>query len=150
VLGNGRLRLPKIGDIEVRWSRELPAAPTSVTLTRDAAGRYFASFVVEVGERPLPATAAECGIDLGLSHFAVLDDGTKVAAPKFLRRAEKKLKKARTRADPAGQVGARRRMAGVREHAGVQGETVRPGFSEGRPAGADVAGVLGMRSQRRP
>ena len=47
VLGSGRLRLPKIGDVEVRWSRDLPAAPTSVTVIRDAAGRYFASFVVE-------------------------------------------------------------------------------------------------------
>jgi putative transposase len=44
--------------------------------------------------RPLPETEAGCGIDLGLSHFAVLSDGTKVAAPRFLRRAEKKLRKA--------------------------------------------------------
>jgi hypothetical protein len=45
VLPNGRLRLPKIGDVAVRWSRPLPAAPSSVTVIRDAAGRYFASFV---------------------------------------------------------------------------------------------------------
>jgi putative transposase len=94
VLGNGRLRLPKIGDIEVRWSRGLPAAPSSVTVIRDAAGRFFASFVVEAGREPLPETDRECGIDLGLTHFAVLDDGTKIAAPRFLRRAEKKLKRA--------------------------------------------------------
>jgi putative transposase len=94
VLGNGRLRLPKIGDVEVRWSRELPSVPTSVTVIRDAAGRFFASFAVEASPDPLPETGAECGIDLGLGHFAVLDDGTKVAAPKFLRRAEKKLRKA--------------------------------------------------------
>jgi putative transposase len=50
--------------------------------------------VVEAGEKPLPETDRECGIDLGLSHLAVLDDGTKIAAPKFLRRAEKKLKRA--------------------------------------------------------
>ena len=94
VLDNGRLRLPKVGDVEVRWSRELPAVPTSVTVIRDAAGRFFASFVVEASPEALPETGAECGIDLGLGHFAVLDDGTKVTAPKFLRRAEKKLKKA--------------------------------------------------------
>jgi putative transposase len=94
VLGNGKLRLPKIGDIEVRRSRPLPAAPPSVTLTRDAAGRFFVSFVVEAGERTLPQTDAECGIDLGLGHFAVMDDGTKVAAPRFLRGAEKKLRRA--------------------------------------------------------
>ena len=94
VLANGRLRLPKVGDVEVRWSRPLPAAPTSVTVIRDAAGRFFASFVVEVAEQPLPQADAECGIDLGLGHFAVLDNGVKVAAPRFLRRAENKLKNA--------------------------------------------------------
>jgi IS605 OrfB family transposase len=75
-------------------SRDLPAAPTSVTVIHDGAGRYFASFVVEVDRGPLPETTRECGIDLGLTHFAVLDDGTKIAAPRFLRRAEKKLRRA--------------------------------------------------------
>jgi putative transposase len=93
VLGNGRLRLPKVGDVPVRWSRDLPGVPSSVTVIRDSAGRYFASFAVAVGSSPLPAADRECGIDLGLGHFAVLDDGTKVSAPRFLRRAEKKLKR---------------------------------------------------------
>ena len=93
VLENGKLRLPKIGDVQVRWSRELPAVPTSVTVIRDGAGRFFASFIVQVSAQPLPETDAECGIDLGLGHFAVMDDGTKIAAPRFLRRAEKKLKR---------------------------------------------------------
>ena len=43
---------------------------------------------------PLPQADAEVGIDLGLTHFAVLSDGTKIASPRFLRRAEKKLRKA--------------------------------------------------------
>ena len=47
VLDNGRLRLPKIGDVQVRWSRALPSEPVSVTVIKDAAGRYFASFVVQ-------------------------------------------------------------------------------------------------------
>jgi putative transposase len=94
VLGNGQLRLPKIGDVLVRWSRPLPSTPTSVTVIKDAAGRFFASFVVDVTREPLPQTGRECGIDLGLTHFAVMDDGTKVSAPRFLRRAEKKLKRA--------------------------------------------------------
>jgi putative transposase len=91
VLGNGRLRLPKIGDLPVRWSRDLPAEPSSVTVIRDAAGRYFVSFVVRTEDERLPPTECEVGIDLGLTHFAVLSDGTKVAAPKFLRRAARKL-----------------------------------------------------------
>src|SRR5262249_21351391 len=93
VLPNGRLRLPKIGDLAVRWSRSLPAEPSSVTVIRDAAGRYFASFVVKATDEPLPLTEAEVGIDLGLAQFAVLSDGTKVAAPKFLRRAARKLRR---------------------------------------------------------
>ncbi|WP_149259589.1 RNA-guided endonuclease TnpB family protein [Actinomadura sp. K4S16] len=93
VLGNGRLRLPKIGDLAVRWSRALPSAPSSVAVIKDAAGRYFASFVVQVADEPLPTVESEVGIDLGLVHFAVLSDGTKVAAPKFLRRAARKLKR---------------------------------------------------------
>jgi putative transposase len=92
VLPSGKLRLPKIGDVPVRWSRALPSAPSSVTVTKDPAGRYFASFVVEAGDDPLPAAGTEIGIDLGLTHFAVLSDGRKVANPRFLRRAERKLR----------------------------------------------------------
>jgi len=91
VLDTGRLRLPKIGDVEVRWSRVLPSEASSVTVIRDAAGRYFASFVVQSQDEPSPRAVAEVGIDLGLTHFAVLSDGVKVAAPKFLRRAARKL-----------------------------------------------------------
>jgi putative transposase len=93
VLDNGRLRLPKIGDVEVRWSRALPCAPSSVTIIKDAAGRYFASFVVRSADEPLPETDSQIGIDLGLTHFAVLSDAMKVTAPKFLRRAARKLKR---------------------------------------------------------
>jgi putative transposase len=93
VLENRRLRLPKIGDVEVRWSRTLPAEPSSVTVIKDAAGRYVASFVVQTTDEPLPETDAEVGIDLGLTHFAVLSDGTKIAAPRFLRRAARKLRR---------------------------------------------------------
>ncbi|MFI7608255.1 RNA-guided endonuclease InsQ/TnpB family protein [Micromonospora sp. NPDC049366] len=93
VLDNGRLRLPKIGDLAVRWSRTLPSDPSSVAIIRDAAGRYFASFVVQTADEALPPVESEIGIDLGLTHFAVMSDGTKVAAPKFLRRAARKLKR---------------------------------------------------------
>ncbi|WP_084961568.1 RNA-guided endonuclease InsQ/TnpB family protein [Thermoactinospora rubra] len=94
VTAGGKLRLPKIGDVPVRWSRRLPAEPSSVTVILDASGRYFASFVVEVGAEPLPEAVSEEGIDLGLSHFAVLSDGRKIDNPRFLRRAERRLRKA--------------------------------------------------------
>lgn len=94
VTESGRLRLPKIGDVPVRWSRSLPSEPSSVTVVKDAAGRYFASFVVETSDEALPETTCEIGIDLGLTHFAVTSDGRKIANPRILRRAAKKLRKA--------------------------------------------------------
>jgi putative transposase len=114
VTAGGKLRLPKIGDIKVRWSRELPSAPSSVTVIKDAAGRYFASFVVEAGEDPLPETDAATGIDLGLTHFAVLSDGRKVASPRFLRRAERKLRKAQQALSRKAKGSSNRRKAVVR------------------------------------
>ncbi|WP_203756406.1 RNA-guided endonuclease InsQ/TnpB family protein, partial [Actinoplanes cyaneus] len=66
VLDNGRLRLPKIGDLPVRWSRVLPSDPSSVTIIKDAAGRYFASFVVQTtADEALPPVDSAIGIDLG-------------------------------------------------------------------------------------
>lgn len=78
----GKLRLPKIGDVAVKWSWDLPSAPSMVTVIKDAAGRYFASFVVDAGdEAPLPEADGQVGIDLGLAHFAILSDGTKIDSP---------------------------------------------------------------------
>ncbi|SDK39478.1 putative transposase [Nonomuraea maritima] len=122
VTAGGKLRLPKIGDVPVRWSRSLPAEPSSVTVVKDAAGRYFASFVVEVCDEPLPATAAEVGIDLGLTHFAVLSDGRKIGNPRFLRRAERRLRKAQQALSRKAKGSDNRRKAMVRvarAHAGV-------------------------------
>jgi putative transposase len=42
ITSSGRLLLPKIGDVRVKWSRVLPVTPSSVTVIKDAAGRYFA------------------------------------------------------------------------------------------------------------
>jgi putative transposase len=94
VTAGGKLRLPRIGDVPVRWSRDLPSDPSSVTVVKDASGRYFASFVVMTRDEPLPERDAEIGIDLGLTHFAITSDGKKIDAPKFFRKAERKLRKA--------------------------------------------------------
>ena len=93
ILPSGKLRLPKVGDVPVRWSRPLPCDPSSVTVIQDSAGRYFASFVMETQPGELPGTEPVTGIDLGLKHFAVLSDGTKISSPRFLRRVEKNLKR---------------------------------------------------------
>lgn len=91
--GERTLTLSKIGPVPIEWSRDLPSDPSSVTVIRDASGRFFASFVVEVEPTSLPANGKAVGIDLGLASLAVKSDGEKLAPPKFLRSALKRLRR---------------------------------------------------------
>ena len=91
--GERTLTLSKIGPVPIEWSRDLPSDPSSVTVIRDASGRFFASFVVDVEPTPLPANGRAVGIDLGLVSLAVTSDGEKLAPPKFLRSALKRLRR---------------------------------------------------------
>ncbi|MBP5869527.1 RNA-guided endonuclease TnpB family protein [Streptomyces scabiei] len=123
---SGRLNLPKIGAVKVKWSRTLPNTPTSVTVIKDAAGRFFASFVIDTDpdadQARMPETDRTIGIDLGLTHFAVLSDGTKIDSPRFLRRAEKKLKKAQrelSRKQKGSRNRAKARLKVARAHTKV-------------------------------
>jgi putative transposase len=90
-----RLYVAKVGQVRVRWSRELPSAPSSVTVIREPDGRYYASFVVERNLTPLPPVSRTAGIDLGLVWFATIaaSDGTveTLANPRHLRVAERRL-----------------------------------------------------------
>ncbi len=106
-----KLRLAKIGDIKVKWSRDLPSEPSSVTVIKDAAGRYFASFVVEVEAEPLPWTDKAIGVDLGITTFVTLDNGTKVDAPKPLKRYLKKLARLQRRLAKCEKGSNRRKRA---------------------------------------
>ncbi|WP_211228483.1 RNA-guided endonuclease InsQ/TnpB family protein [Glycomyces tenuis] len=123
VLESGRLRLPKIGDVKVAWSRELPSEPTSVTVAKTATGKYYASFVVSLdGDETLGPVEAECGIDLGLNDFAVLSNGRVIENPRFFRKLERKLKKAqrvlaRKTKGSANRAKARAKVARVHEKA---------------------------------
>ncbi|MGW7237964.1 RNA-guided endonuclease InsQ/TnpB family protein [Streptomyces sp. NPDC054804] len=126
ITDSGRLDLPKIGAVKVKWSRILPTTPSSVTVVKDAAGRYFASFVIAtdpaVDQARMPETDRTVGIDLGLAHFAVLSDGTKIDSSRFLRRAEKKLKKAQrelSRKQKGSKNRAKARLKVARAHAKV-------------------------------
>ncbi|MFE2472468.1 RNA-guided endonuclease InsQ/TnpB family protein, partial [Streptomyces mirabilis] len=108
--------------------RRLPSVPSSVTVIRDAAGRYFASFVIEtdpgvdLARMPEADNLPSVGIDLGLTHFAVLSDGRVIDSPRFLRRAEKKLKKAQrevSRKQKRSKNRAKARLKVARAHAQV-------------------------------
>ena len=111
-----RLYVAKVGDIRVAWSRALPSVPSSVTVIKEADGRYYASFVVERGVTPLPVCGCEVGIDLGLASLIVTSDGEVIANPRFLRVKERALARAqrglsRTRRGSANRARARHRVA---------------------------------------
>ncbi|MGW6422811.1 RNA-guided endonuclease InsQ/TnpB family protein [Nocardia sp. NPDC055053] len=119
---NRKLYVAKIGELKVSWSREVPSDPSSVTVVKDAAGRYFASFVVGIESQALPRVDSEVGIDLGLSTFAVLSNGTMIDSPRFLRRAERKLRMAQqllSRKEKGSANRAKARSKVARAHARV-------------------------------
>lgn len=95
----GFLTLPKIGRIKLRWTRDLPSTPNTVTIMRHANGSYEASFTVQVdGETDAPKPLHEaCGIDMGLDSLMsiVYTDGTreKIPHPRTLKRHAHKLRK---------------------------------------------------------
>jgi len=75
--------------LDIRWSRAFTGTPSTVMISLDTAGRYFASFLVEEDIKPLPVVTTMVGIDVGLQDLTVLSTGEKVANPKHLRRSER-------------------------------------------------------------
>ncbi|KWW99325.1 Transposase [Carbonactinospora thermoautotrophica] len=89
----GKLTLAKMSEpLDIRWSRPLPegAEPTTVTVSRDAAGRWFVSILVET----LPASPHEVGVDAGLTALVTLSTGEKVTNPRCERRDRDRLARA--------------------------------------------------------
>lgn len=82
--------------LNIMWSRPLPegCTPRSVTITKDRAGRYFVSILVQENIQTLPMTEKTVGVDLGLKSYLVTSDGETLANPKYYARDEKKLAKA--------------------------------------------------------
>ncbi len=91
----------------------MPTEPSSLTIIKDSANRYFASFVVEINPEPLPKTDNSIGIDLGISTFATLSNGEKFEAPKPLKNNLKKLAKFQgkfARTEPGSKRREKRRL----------------------------------------
>lgn len=84
--------LAKIGIINPIWSRELPSAPSSVTVIKDPANRYFLSFVVEIEPITSEAKNPSIGIDLGIKTFAVMSNGEKAESPSY-KKLDRKVRK---------------------------------------------------------
>ncbi|MFD7840918.1 RNA-guided endonuclease InsQ/TnpB family protein [Streptomyces sp. NPDC059761] len=94
---DGRLTLAKMSEpLDVVWSRPLPegAAPSTVTVSRDAAGRWFVSLLCEDTPAPMPATTRAVGVDAGFTSLVTLPTGEKITNPKHERRDRARLAKA--------------------------------------------------------
>ena len=65
-LKESRIRLAGGVSVPVVWSRDLPAAPSSVRVYRDPLGHWYASFVVRRADEPAPAADAAIGVDWGV------------------------------------------------------------------------------------
>jgi putative transposase len=90
-----KIYLAKIGKVKINWGdRKLPSTPSSCTVIKDASGRYFLSFVVEVEPQILIGGNEAVGVDLGIIDFATTSMGEKVKSPKPLKKNLKRLAKA--------------------------------------------------------
>jgi putative transposase len=89
---NGGVYLAKIGIVNPVWSRELPSEPSSVTVIKDCANRYFLSFVVEIESIQTEAKNSSVGIDLGIKTFAVMSNGEKAESPNY-KKLDRKIRK---------------------------------------------------------
>ena len=91
-----QLTLAKMDEpLDIHWSRPLPKGckPTTVTVTKDTAGRYFVSILVEEDIQQLPVVNKQVGLDLGLKSMVIFSTGEQVGNPQFFRKDEKKLAK---------------------------------------------------------
>jgi len=88
---NRHIQLPKIGLVRFANSREVVGTVKRATISKASSGKYFISLLVETEVQKLPKTGSATGIDVGLTKFATLSDGTQYDNPKFFRSLEKKL-----------------------------------------------------------
>ena len=94
---NGQIKLAKQSEpLDIRWSRPLPedADPSQVTVSRDSAGRYYISILVDDTIAPHPPTDTTVGIDAGITTLYTLSTGEKVANPRHEKKDREKLARA--------------------------------------------------------
>jgi putative transposase len=85
--------------LQIVWHRPLPKGckPSSVTITKDSANRYFVCILVAEEIKPLPVVNKMVGLDLGIKSMVALSTGEQVGNPSYAARDQKKLAKAQRR-----------------------------------------------------
>jgi len=90
------LNLSKVGAVKIKLHRPIDGTIKTLTIKREA-GKWFACFSVDVEPAPLALSVESIGVDVGLTHFATLSDGTQIANPRHARRAEAQMRRAQRR-----------------------------------------------------
>lgn len=104
------LKLSKIGRIKIKLHRQLEGKVKTLTLKREA-DKWYACFSVEGEAHPLPESTEAIGIDVGLSAFATLSDGTEIENPRYYRKAQATLRTAQRKVSRRKRGSQRRRKA---------------------------------------
>jgi putative transposase len=99
-----KLKLSKIGVIKIKLHRPILGTLKALTIKRDSASKWYASFSCEIEPNILPKSNQVVGIDVGLTHFATLSDGVTIDNPRFFQGDQKSLARAQRRLgkDPKG------------------------------------------------
>ncbi|WP_254277608.1 transposase [Halomonas sp. 3H] len=123
--GDDWIKVPKLGPIRARMHRKVEGRLKSITLTRTASGKHYASLLFDTEQAaPEPIQSVEgnkvIGLDMGLSHLAIDSNGRKIANPRFLKRAQQNLKRkqqalSRTKKGSANRAKARLLVAKAHE-----------------------------------
>ena len=97
IVDNNLLIIPKFKEgINIVLHRELKGILKSATVSVTPTGKYFVSILCETGETNIPKQKIKeettIGVDLGIKDFAITSDGEVFPNPKYLRKAQSKLK----------------------------------------------------------
>jgi len=87
------IRMPKIGFVKFKKSREITGIIKSITISKNILNRYYVSILCDTEVKKLPEIDKNIGIDLGIKSFFFTSDNTEIKNPKYLRKSELKLKK---------------------------------------------------------
>lgn len=112
LLDNGKLRLQGAGEIKVKLHRPVEGTIKTVTIRRDV-NHWYVCFSVERDPQPLPESPEEVGVDVGLTSFAALSDGTEIGNPRYFNRSAAILRRRQRRLARRKKTSRRRSKARV-------------------------------------
>ena len=109
------IRLPKLGLVKCRISKEVKGRILSATISQNPSGKYFVALCcTDVEIAPLPSTGAVVGLDMGLKSFAITSDGVEYPNHKFLSKSLHKLARLQRQLSRKSKGSKRREKARVK------------------------------------